>query len=178
MFKIIIGVIIATIILIVVFTQVDPNVTESVISNNSNSTSLNDGTISVTITGEVVHTGTYYIKEKSTLDDLCSVAGGLTSNSDDLAYDLTYILEANQAFYIAPKYDVSDACTYDPITKVNINLDEKETLMSINGFGSTIASAIVTYRASKSFKRIEDLKNVTGIGNATFEKVKNYITLK
>ena len=49
----------------------------------------------------------------------------------------------------------------------------------INGIGSTIATAIVNYRNDNgSFGRIEDIKNVNGIGNATFEKVKNYITIK
>ena len=52
-------------------------------------------------------------------------------------------------------------------------------MSKISGIGSTIATAIVNYRNDNgSFGRIEDIKNVNGIGNATFEKVKNYITIK
>jgi len=61
---------------------------------------------------------------------------------------------------------------------VNINTDTKEKLMSVNGFGSAISDALIAYRATTNFKRIEDIKNVTGIGNATFEKIKNFITIR
>jgi competence protein ComEA len=50
--------------------------------------------------------------------------------------------------------------------------------MSVSAFSSTVAQAIVSYREDKgAYKRLEDLKNVSGIGNATFEKCKNYVTL-
>jgi competence protein ComEA len=73
---------------------------------------------------------------------------------------------------------MSDVCAIEPINKVNINSDDKEALMSVNGFGSAISDAVITYRADHEFKRIEDIKNVSGIGNATFEKIKNYITIR
>lgn len=173
MIKLIIGVIIAAIILIVVMQGIDPNLNGSV-----NNTSLVEEMLTVSISGEVVRPGTFIVDLNSSLSTLVEAASGLSSNADELAFDLAYLLENNQSFYIAPKYDMSDVCAIEPIDKVNINTDTKEKLMSINGFGSAISDALIAYRANNTFKRIEDIKNVAGIGNATFEKIKNYITIR
>ena len=67
----------------------------------------------------------------------------------------------------------------EPIVKVNINSDDEEGLQTVKGIGSTVARAIVNYRKTNGeYKRIEDLKNVSGIGNATFEKIKDYVRLR
>jgi len=174
MFKIIIGVIVAAIIMIVIMQFIDPNL----ITNTSSNTSVVFDMLTVSVSGEVIKPGTYIIETNSTLSTLVEASSGLTSNADELAFDLSYLLENNQSFYIAPKYDMSDVCAIEPIAKVNINTDSKETLMSVNGFGSAISDAVISYRASTVFKRLEDIKNVSGIGNATFEKIKNYITIR
>ena len=51
-------------------------------------------------------------------------------------------------------------------------------MQAVAGFSKTVANAIVSYRASASFKAIEEIKLVSGIGSATFEKVKTKITLR
>ena len=67
----------------------------------------------------------------------------------------------------------------EPIVKTNINQDNEEGLQVVKSIGSTIAKPIVSYRETNGeFKRIEDLKNVKGIGNATFEKIKDYVRLR
>lgn len=66
----------------------------------------------------------------------------------------------------------------DVNSKVSINTADKETLMTLNGIGEAKADAIINYREENgSFKTIEDIKNVSGIGDAIFEKIKNNITL-
>ncbi len=173
MIKIIIGVIVAAIVLIVILQSIDPEV-----GGNITNTAEVYEMLTVSVSGEVVKPGTYILDLDSSLSNLIDAASGVTSNADALAFDLSYLLENNQSFYIAPKYDMSDVCAIEPINKVNINSDDKETLMSVNGFGSAISDAVITYRADHEFKRIEDIKNVSGIGNATFEKIKNYITIR
>ena len=173
MIKIIIGVIVAAIILIVILQSIDPDV-----GGGTTNTAEVYEMLTVSVSGEVVKPGTYILELDTDLADLIDAASGVTSNADELAFDLTYLLENNQSFYIAPKYDMSDVCAIEPINKVNINTDSKETLMSVNGFGSAISDAVIAYRADNQFKRIEDIKNVSGIGNATFEKIKNYITIR
>lgn len=181
MIKIFAAVLVTCVVMIVVFQIIDPNVessgtpTTQVVTDSGTDTH----TISVTINGEVTRKGTYVLEENTTLDDLISVASGVTTNADELAYDTSYLLEDKATFYIAPKYDHSDVCSMEPIVKANINKDDAEGLQNVKGIGSTIAKAIVTYRdAHGSFGRIEDLKKVSGVGNATFEKIKDYIRLR
>ena len=182
MVKLFAAVLVAAVVMIVVFQFLDPkvenpggNATTQLVSDSNTAS----GTLSVTISGEVTRTGTYVLEENTTLDDLIGVAGGLTTNADEYAFDTSYLLEDKLTFYIAPKYDHSDVCSMEPIVKVNINTDDSEGLQTVKGIGSTVAKAIVTYRESNGqYKRIEDLKKVSGIGNATFEKIKDYVRLR
>ena len=58
---------------------------------------------------------------------------------------------------------------------VNINTASKEELMSLPGIGEAKAKAIINYRSGKSFKSIDEIKNVDGIGDSLFESIKEYI---
>ncbi len=169
-------VLVVTIAMIVVLQFIDPNVVSS--ATQATTSLVTDSSISVSIEGEITRPGTYMMDPNTTLYNLIEVAAGTTSNADERAYDLSYVLADGLSFYIAPKYDNSDVCSLEPINKVNINTDNEATLATVSGISSTIASKIVSYRNSNgSFRRIEDVKEVSGIGNATFEKIKNYIVL-
>lgn len=65
-----------------------------------------------------------------------------------------------------------------PSAMVNINTATKEELMTLSGIGETKAEAIISYRKKTPFKKIEDLKNVSGIGDSTFEEIKSNITVE
>ena len=60
---------------------------------------------------------------------------------------------------------------------ININTANKEELMTLNGIGGSKADAIIEYRKTTKFNTIEDIKNVSGIGEAAFEKIKDNITV-
>ena len=63
-------------------------------------------------------------------------------------------------------------------SKININEATKEELMQIPGIGDVKATSIIEYRTTNGlFQSIEDIKNVTGIGDSTFESIKDYITI-
>lgn len=175
MFKILIGVVVAVFVAIVAFMIIDPNI-GPFNGPVSDSTSLN--TFALTIEGEVQRTGTYVLSQGATMGDLILSAGGQTSNTDELAYFDTAELKSGMTYYIAPKYDLTDVCNNVPIKKVNINKDGQEKMMGINGITAAIANSIVSYRSSNgNFYTIESLMDVYGIGNATYKKVRNYITL-
>ncbi len=176
MFKILIGVVIAAFIVIVAFMVIDPKVNQETVYNtiSTNSTS----TYSLTIEGEVAKPGTYVLEEGAIMQDLVDTAGGLTSNGDVRCYFESATLVAKSTYYIAPIYNEGDVCNTDPIAKVNINSDDSETLMSINGISSSIASSIISYRSENGdFMTIESLLDVYGIGNATYKKIRNYVIL-
>lgn len=176
MIKIIIGVCIATIIGIAAFTFL-PQIVQPTgglptqVVDDSNK-------ITIGISGEVVKPGNYILEEGSTIQDLIDKAGGANSNADARCYFYDTIVEKNMEYYIAPKYDVTDVCSETAISKVNINTADKTELMTVSGFGDTVSSAIIQHRNDNGiFYTLESLMDVSGIGNATFSKVKNYIYL-
>ena len=62
--------------------------------------------------------------------------------------------------------------------KVNINTADIETLQTLTGIGEVKAQAIIDYRNKNGdFKNIEDIKNVSGIGDSVYEKIKDNITV-
>ena len=73
--------------------------------------------------------------------------------------------------------DASETSVGNTSGKININQASAEELTSIPGVGTVIAQRIVEYRNGARFNSIEDIKNVKGIGDATFEKMKGSITV-
>lgn len=81
--------------------------------------------------------------------------------------------------------DVNDACEIPYVdtkeeavnksTKININIASKEVLMSIPKIGEAKANSIIEYRTKTKFENIEDIKNVSGIGDSIFNDIKELI---
>lgn len=175
MYKVIIGVVIAAAVLIIGFMMIDPKVNNN---QTTNTTQIIENGSAYTIEGEVNKPGTYVLKDGITMADLIQAGGGLTNNADDLAFFEQASLKAGNTYYIASKYDATDICNSDPIVKVNVNSDTADTLTNVNGITTSIASSIVSYRTSNGvFQTIEQLMEVYGIGNATYRKVRNFVTL-
>ena len=69
------------------------------------------------------------------------------------------------------------AAASQPGGKININTADLYTLMSLEGIGETYAQHIIDYRnANGPFQKIEDIMNVTGIGEKRFKAIKDSIT--
>ena len=63
-------------------------------------------------------------------------------------------------------------------TLININTASISELMTLSGIGESKAKTIIEYREKNgAFKSIEDIKNVSGIGEAAYQKIKDYITV-
>lgn len=61
--------------------------------------------------------------------------------------------------------------------KININTASLEELMTLTGIGESKALSIIEYREQTPFSTIEDIKNVSGIGESAFDKIKENITV-
>ena len=146
------------------------------------------GDIFVDIDGAVKNPGVYKVSEGTRLFQVIDLAGGLTEDAS------TDSLNRAEAVYDGQKITVysSDTEGYSQddtgggvpaekgITggKVNINTADSVTLQTIPGIGPSKAARIIEYRESQGrFKKIDDIKNVTGIGDMTFENIKGYITV-
>lgn len=92
------------------------------------------------------------------------------------SYIINTCTEGNVSIISSNKNNTSNDNETD--NRININTADLNKLTEIPGIGEVKAKSIITYRTENGlFKTIEDIKNVSGIGDATFEKIKDYITV-
>ena len=150
--------------------------------------SIDDSIKKVYISGEINKPGVYQIKDGDRLEDLIEEAGGLTDKASDKTLNLAQRLEDQMKIYIPnideenslENIDPNQAANISVSSKselININTASKEELMSLPNIGDKRADAIIEYRSSNKFEKIEDIKNVTGIGDKFYEALKDLITI-
>ncbi|WP_083377460.1 ComEA family DNA-binding protein [Alterileibacterium massiliense] len=178
-FKIIILAIILISSLIIKWTA-KPN-TKVIADDNKNKdvkTEKIEDNIVIDISGEIKNPGIYKMKGRVRLYEIIDKAGGLKEEAN--------INSINQARYvkdgekiIIPSSRSSQSMDKESISNgnnlVNINTASKEELLKLPGIGEVTAEKIINYRDNNNFTKIEDLKNVNGIGMATYNKLKDLI---
>lgn len=148
---------------------------------------VNKKQITVEIKGEVANPDVYILEDGSIVKDLIDIAGGLTSDGDISKINRADKLRSHQLVYIPNKNDstttnangnVSEAPVQSSSDSniININTATKDELKKISGIGDSKAQKIIDYREKNGgFNSIEDIKNVDGIGEKTFENLKEEI---
>ena len=144
----------------------------------------------VHITGAVKNQGIIELKEGSRISDAIESAGGITEEADLSKINLAYTLQDGQKIYVP---NINDKEITNNITedagenviendntskqgKININKASQTELETLNGIGPSTALKIINYRQQNgNFKKIEDIKNVPGIGDSKFESIKENI---
>jgi len=137
----------------------------------------------VEIKGEVMYPDVYEVEEGSIIKDLIDKAGGLNSEANINNINRAAMLSENQLIIIPNANDKEESIAVDfNIEKdvlININTGDIGELTKINGVGETKAQNIIDYREKNGeFKTIEEIKNVDGIGDKTFEKMKDSIKVR
>lgn len=137
--------------------------------------------IKVDIDGAVRCPGVYEFPADAIVDTAIKIAGGLTENADTKTINRARTMENGEKIYIPEKNEVIiDNLNNNEIQniksdKININTANKEQLMSLKGIGEVYSQRIIDYRKTNKFDTIEEIKEIKGIGEKTFEKIKDFI---
>lgn len=127
--------------------------------------------IEVYVTGSVQSPGTYTLTEGARVADAIESAGGLTPKADKSAINLARRLRDGDKVYV-PKQGESSQL-------ININKADPWLLEALPGIGPATAKKIINYRFENGpFQSKKALMKVKGIGSATFEKLKDKITVR
>ncbi|MGN6711907.1 helix-hairpin-helix domain-containing protein [Anaerocolumna jejuensis] len=159
----------------------------------------------VHICGAVKKPGVYEVSQETRIFEVVSIAGGFTKEADEDYINQAVSIEDGQQIYIPTKAEVkkekagesgnmkkvsgklsqasgrlgqaqNDAGSTD---KININSATKEELCTLPGIGEAKAGSIIEYRTSHGgFQSIEELKEIDGIKDAVFNKIKDSIVSK
>ena len=172
--------------------------TNDQIENNSNEQQLEKNeNIIVHVSGAVNKEGIVELKNNSRIIDAIDKAGGLKDEADITNINLAYIIEDGMKIHIPSKEEKEstiivesniDSGTVEQSNeiksnnnkklKININTATKTDLETLPGIGESTALKIIEYRKEKGkCKLIEDIKQVNGIGENKFNKIKELITV-
>lgn len=125
-------------------------------------------TINVTVSGEVEKPGNYQLEAYSKLSDLIELCN-LGKKADLSSLNINMVLKNND-YIVIPK--ISN------VVKISINFADETQLTTLPSIGTAKAKSIIDYRNENGlFQKIEDIKNVKGIGEKLFEKIKDLICL-
>lgn len=146
--------------------------------------------ITCDIAGAVHDQGVYSLKRGARIDDLIAAAGGLQDKAALKAVNRATVLKDQDKVYIpfegeaeaqqsaATVAGVQAAGSAAQGDQVHINSATKEELQKLNGIGEKKAEQIIAYREEKGgFKKIEELMQVSGIGEKTFAGFKDQVAL-
>ncbi|HEM4066515.1 TPA: helix-hairpin-helix domain-containing protein [Streptococcus suis] len=144
----------------------------------------------VDVKGAVAKPGLYTLEAEARVNDAVDAAGGLTSQADPKSINLAQKLSDEAVVYVASKDEnisvvasTTTSSAMSPEEKstslVNLNTATEADLQTISGIGAKRATDIIAYReANGGFKSVDDLNNVSGIGDKTMESIRPYVTVE
>lgn len=141
--------------------------------------------IMIDMKGAIQQPGVYKAKEGERVIDLIERAGGFTEMADQSKVNLAMYVEDQMVIAIPQLGETTTgfvvengvAAQSEP-DKVNINKADETELETLPGIGPSKSAAIIEYRTNTGlFKSIEEIQSISGIGEKTFEKLKDKITV-
>lgn len=148
--------------------------------------------VRIYVTGAVVNSDVYFLPAGSIVKDAIQAAGGFTPNANPQAINQALELQDQQQIHVPgmdeenPPPAIQGGVNPQPVSNepasaapVNLNTATLEQLDSLPGIGPAIGQRIIDYRDSiGGFTSIEEITQVSGIGQATFAKIKDQITVE
>ena len=139
--------------------------------------------IGVYVVGAVLNPGVYFLPQGSRVEDALEAAGGPTDEADLVRVNLAKRVYDEEQIYL-PRLGEENPPLPPPSApsggqaggKIDINAATAVELETLPGIGPVLAQRIVDCRETNGpFAAIEDIKNVQGIGDVTFEEIKELI---
>ena len=167
-----------------VFGEISANASDSDAADTEDVVASED-TITVYVCGAVVQEGVYELPAGSRISDALLMAGGYDENALHGYVNLAEKLEDGERIYF-PDYQELEELGIVPISStessesglVNINTADAEMLKTLPGIGDAKAADIIAYREEHgAFSSIEDIKNVSGIGESIYNRISSGITV-
>lgn len=169
----------------------DPFLLTSQVSQDSTATTTTEERYFVDIKGAVTTPGVYQVPPGARVQDIVGLAGGLREDAAVAHVNLAAKVEDQQLIYVMTQAEAKETQATLPATaspsgtnseqqtaKVNINTADISLLQTLSGIGIKKAEAIIAYREEHGpFAKIEDLQEVSGIGEKTVEKLRASITI-
>ncbi|PAE23045.1 MULTISPECIES: helix-hairpin-helix domain-containing protein [Bacillaceae] len=145
-------------------------------------------TMKADIKGAVKKPGVYEAKEGERVIDLLEKAGGLTEKADSTKINFALKITDEMVIYVPEEGEILEEARagagnvevkgQQDSGKVNLNGADETELQTLPGIGPSKAAAIIEHRDTNGpYKDIEDLKLISGIGDKTFEKLKEHISV-
>jgi competence protein ComEA len=142
----------------------------------------------VDVKGQVMKPGVYQANQGERIIDVISRAGGLTELADESQVNFAEHVQDAMVIYIPAQGEEGPLAgssgsahigSNHSSDKINLNKADETELQNLPGIGPAKAAAIIEYRETMgAFKGIEDLKNISGIGDKTYEKLKDLIDVR
>lgn len=177
------------------------NLNNTVIQNQISNPSFTEGEISIQeelkeekiivhVAGEVFNTGVYELEKSSRVIDAVRAAGGTTSLANMDIINLASPISDGDKIYIPSVVDKinqinnSSGGNYSNYSggssgKININTASSSELQNLSGIGPSKADSIIDYRNKNGpFRSVDELIEVSGIGEKTLEKIRDEIVVR
>lgn len=145
-----------------------------------------ESNIYVYICGQVQNPGVYELRAGSRVYEAVEAAGGMTESAADTYLNQAQKLEDGQQIQVLSKEEAERESSSEGSQgsqgpddgKVNLNTASREELMTLNGIGEAKAEAILRYREEKGkFQSVEEVKQVEGIKDGVYHKIKEQIKI-
>jgi competence protein ComEA len=152
----------------------------------------------VHVLGAVRQSGLFQLREGARVMDAVAAAGGMTETADPTAVNLARVVGDGEQLYVPALGEAQPGAPPGAVRadggvggapgtgsgraaaagKVNLNTASVGELDSLPRIGPAMAQRIIDYRdANGRFASIDDLRNVTGIGEKTFDGLKDLVTV-
>jgi competence protein ComEA len=160
-------------------------------SENNIAEKIEVPSVIIHISGAVKNPGVYKLKSIDRVVDAVKIAGGITERANPDAINLAALLKDGQKIIIP--YKISNQVTVESdknieevyssssslSDQININTADDNTLQSLPGIGPVLSKKIIDYRNQNGlFEVIDDIKDVSGIGEKKFEGIKDLICVQ